>query len=287
MEYLKNNALGVLGTIVGLLGIILSVYFYTASKQSRELAFIAGPNHTIFSGNTSFFDPGIKIISSSTGKEIDSNIYLNEITIWNNGNSSIRKSNILKPLKINYPHSTRVIGAFVIEQTRQDILNANVIFTENSNSLIVSADIMEPGDGFKTQVVYASNEPKQASLEGTIEGVKNFDSEENITNANLVYGIGKLIIIIFLILAVFLAIALLISGFEWSIQKFFPKKSEEIIRKLGSLISYSWIFFLIVIIVAFMVSLAYSFADKSAKESLPRMKTVRAELAPSDQTDID
>lgn len=287
MDFLKRNFLGVLGTAVGILGIILSMYFYAASKQSREIAFITGPNHTVFSDSASFFDPGIKIISSKTGKEIDSNIYLNELTVWNKGNTSIRKTNILKPLKITYPQTTRIIGAFIIEQTRQDIVNATSSFTENSNTISISADILEPEDGFKIQIIYVNTTPQEAKLEGTIEGVKDFYTEKRITRENILFGFGKLALIIFLILAAFLMAALAMSGLEWIIKKLYPEKSKAIIEKLGNMVSYLWIIFLFTITIATIARLAYSFAENSAKESAPRMKTIRAELAPPNVTSPD
>ena len=72
-----------------------------------------------------------------------------EIAFWNKGQLSIKKNNILKEIKLEYPSDVEVIDAFISSTTRPDIVNATESHKQGDNKVSLDFDIIEKDDGFK------------------------------------------------------------------------------------------------------------------------------------------
>jgi hypothetical protein len=101
-------------------------------------------------------EPPIKIVSPD-GKEITSPVYDIEVSIWNGGSEPINRDKIRRPVILTFPHVESFLGFRVLHQNPNDGLTI-VSNSSSPASLKVSWDYMDPGQGFKIAVVFATTE---------------------------------------------------------------------------------------------------------------------------------
>lgn len=271
MDFMKKNWLGVIGLIVGVLGMILSYYFYSLSLLHREPVVIETNNFSIFSSPKGVPARGYSFIAKPSLKEITKNVYFHELAIWNKGNLAIKKDNILKEIYLEYPEGVEVIDAFISSATRQDIINASEKHTSGGRTIHVSFDILEKGDGFTIQAIYASDKKIPAVINGSIEGVTKFSTQDDLTKENIYFGIGKLLFIFFCLLAIIFGIGFASISLSWVIKKFSPKHSETIKNISGQIFKYLFNATLVIIVTFALISMVKGFAEKEGKSSIPIM----------------
>ncbi len=104
----------------------------------------------------------------------DVDITAAQVAIWNSGDESIRKENILKEVVIYTKPSVRILEASISNYSRElDIIKFNI--TEAPELLEigevpVSWSILETGDGATAQLIYLGSTDVQIFVEGSIEG---------------------------------------------------------------------------------------------------------------------
>lgn len=269
-EYLKNNWLGILGLIVGLFGIVLSYFFFIFSQQMREPVVISTKNFAIFSSPEGLSSDKFAVVKKPEYKEINKNIYVNEIAFWNKGRQSIKRENILKSIYISYDKNVEIIDAFITESTRPEIVNA--IINQSSNNLNLDFDILEKNDGFKIQVIYVSENKQDFKIQGNIEDTFNFESESDLTLDNIYIGIVKIILSIFVFLVIIFCIGLVIRGFGWVSSKILNDMKGTVIKRF---VSQVFTFVMPIIFIGFVVIsiglIAYNIAKNEIKDSVPQM----------------
>ena len=165
----SHPAFNFIGLIVGILGLFFGFYFYNAAKIYPQLVAYTLPVKTtiVKSGQAS----EIKTIYKD--KEINTDVTAAQIAIWNQGNASIKKENILKPIIISTQNNTPILEATIRKSTREDVTKLTLNSEEIQNGrLTVSWNILEQNDGGVIQVVYAGNSETTIGVEGTIEGQK-------------------------------------------------------------------------------------------------------------------
>lgn len=163
---LSNPIFGILGCMASILSIYLAFYFYSASKETRELSYYISPLYSV--AYKADILPQLSV--TYEGKEIVDDVNVMRIVVWNNGKQSIKRDNILVPLTINLGDKARILECNVIKSSRE-IVNVEIDSMKYMHGVaLVLWDIFEQDDGAVIEVTYTGD--AKHSISGVIEGQK-------------------------------------------------------------------------------------------------------------------
>jgi hypothetical protein len=123
--------------------------------------------------------PKIRVVDEQ-GSLIESNVYLIEMTLWNQGDLPIEPSDIRVPIRIILNPCARILDSKIVEQNYSEIANFRVNevshTSDNPDSRAVAIiwDHFDPGFAVKLQIVYAGMEEAKSEISGYIVGIKKF-----------------------------------------------------------------------------------------------------------------
>ena len=164
LRFLINNR----GSILGILGIILAIYFYAVSRTSRDLVYFVHPVKTavVQANQTS------KISVQLEGEPVTEEVSAAQIAIWNNGKESIREENLLTSglLFVETGEDNPIIEAKVLKVTRDKVVN--LILDQSKigvGQLGVKWAILEQHDGAILQLIYLGDNETQITASATVE----------------------------------------------------------------------------------------------------------------------
>jgi len=269
---MKSGLWNFLSLAIGVVGVALAVYFNLINQKEREPAFLTTKGLLVYASQSNIEAPKYRMVWADEGgeKPIVDNVYVQELAFWNKGKLPIEKRDILTPLGFKYPDGVVVIDAFVSESNRALVVKPTVDF--DGREVGFSFDILEMGEGFKVQVVFASPDYVKPGIHGDIKGVREFDSKSELTKENLIYGIAMVALWVGALVLIIFAAALFVDRFDALVKKFAPRKEEKIkavLDKMGSVFG-AIIFVLIVLVVATVK--VYDFAESEANNSIPDME---------------
>ncbi|HEW79214.1 MAG TPA: hypothetical protein ENH34_04515 [Phycisphaerales bacterium] len=164
-----SNPLGILSLFIGLIGIVLAIYFHNAARENRKLRLYLNQatNIIVKSGETSNLSVSFK------GERVTSDVTARQVAIWNAGKKSIKLNNILKPVVLN-TGGCQILEANVMKESREGIVNTKLDASEfESGNMGISWDILEEDDGCIIQLIYAGGPDIPIEVKGVIEGQKN------------------------------------------------------------------------------------------------------------------
>lgn len=164
--FFSNPLVGIIGSIASIVGTVLAIVFYLNGKNERDLTYFVHPvKSTITSIND---ESGFSI----KYKELDikGDVSTAQIAFWNNGDQSIRRENILKPLRFILEDNSPILEARLRKKSRE-IVDIHLI-TENISKGILEVDwnILERNDGGVIQIIYNSNPDIEIIGEAIVEG---------------------------------------------------------------------------------------------------------------------
>jgi len=164
----------VVGLIVGVLGIGLSIYFYTESKMYRELTYYVYPI------KTSIFRKGesSKLDILVDNERRDSDITGVQISIWNRGNQSIRENDLLLPIRILTKPQVEIIDFKTTHKSR-DVIGFSHDSDREFGEIFLNWRILERNDGISVQIIHLGDENIQFLVDGVIEGQKSISGLES------------------------------------------------------------------------------------------------------------
>ena len=163
---------GIVGTVGTLVGVVLSVYFYQASKIKPLLTFGVHPLKTELQRPD--YDKELGFIYK--GKPVDSeSITSVQVSIWNAGTRSIRDSDVLDPFRLVMPDGSAILSVRV-KKTGRPICGFERLDNQEdykSGTCRLKWLILEPGDGVVLQIIYAGSARRDPTLEGVVEGQRD------------------------------------------------------------------------------------------------------------------
>lgn len=203
---------GWLGTVVGLIGIILAILFYLRSKRKSKLAFQSDHVSLVGRPGAAFPDEVEIRFSGNTVPRISANT----IVIWNCGDQTIRGADLVNkdPLRLEVPDTDRILKFTVLKQTRG--VNAWNFDQSNTNKLNLTFDYLDPGDGISLEIIHTAS-GNDLDVTGTIKGIpkglhnygRTFRSVYR-RRTNIPFPLRQPRVIFFI--AVFLGIVLMLFG---------------------------------------------------------------------------
>ncbi|MDO6468706.1 hypothetical protein Q4498_11335 [Neptunomonas phycophila] len=192
--WIRKNWLGLIGVVIGLVGLAASYYFYNLSVKEREPILLEEPFRSLLIEADSVKDFPLKVVNPD-GTVLEKDVSSMRFYFWNSGSEPIKNLHVLKPLQLLLSDSdVQIIDLRILSITRPDIVNPHIGLATNKTNLIdINFDILEKGDGFLFQVLYAGNHDAETKLQGTIEGVKYILSNDDIASYHFYKSILLLI----------------------------------------------------------------------------------------------
>lgn len=163
LDAVSDRMIGVAGTALGVLGIVLSVYYYHKGRAVAVPRYYLTDRFLLSPRGTNF-----EISYSST--PVVESVRRVTLAIWNGGSRIIERTDIASAdkLRLVLPERSRVLEIEAAEVSRPAI---NFQVNEDKDGLLIDFDFLDPGDGAMFHVIYERPDPSEgASLAGTIKG---------------------------------------------------------------------------------------------------------------------
>lgn len=194
----KGNILNIIGFLIGILGIVLSVYYYELSKREKEPTFIIDPIKFIILKSSSTHLAPIKILTLDSS-EIKGDVTSLTFYFWNKGKEPLKSEDMLTDINLFLSHNAKIIDFKILKSSR-DVCKISLI-KQSTDSLKLNFKILEENDGFTGQIIFEGSELTQLNIAATIVGVKKISDFA----ASDYYVLGKTIANILLgIVAIFM-----------------------------------------------------------------------------------
>jgi hypothetical protein len=165
MRLFSHPLVGMTGTVAGVLGLVLSVYFYVQSDKKPDFVCLVNPAQAVV----------VKTGESSAlhvffgDRELKSDVTAAQVAIWNRGNESIRPENILDQVTLCTNPQVPILEAVVRKKSRS-VVDVSLDQSKLSSGVVgVKWNILEQGDGAIVQLVYAGPPSTQIQITGVIE----------------------------------------------------------------------------------------------------------------------
>jgi len=168
MKFFSKPYVGIAGTAASIIGVLLAVYLYVASRETRELVYLVNPAKSIIvaSGQSSVLSVRVR----DTGQEIVGDVTAAQVAFWNEGHQSIRPHNMLRPLVIKVGDGAAVLEARIVKMSR-DVIGLALDTTRAADgTIVVMWEILEHNDGGVIQLVFAGDANIPIAATGIIEG---------------------------------------------------------------------------------------------------------------------
>lgn len=156
--------LAVGGFVVGIAGLV-----YARTVQPRK--------------SLAYKTSGIRLISDAGGalpKEVKvyyddkplENLTMSEILIWNNGNQTIKREDIvqLNPLRVEVTKGHAILKVQLEHPTRKEIAFKAQPHEEDQIQLLLTFDFLDQNDGVRFQILH-TDQQKTPKIAGTITGI--------------------------------------------------------------------------------------------------------------------
>lgn len=146
----SNPVFKIIVSFASIIGPILAAYFYFASVETRHLVCFVHPAKA----NVVKAEQSSRLHIELDGKKVVRDVTAVQIALWNEGEKSIRKENMLKPLVISTSPANPIIEARIQKVTR-DVVDLTLTTDEIHNGYLkVNWKILEQNDGAILQLIY-------------------------------------------------------------------------------------------------------------------------------------
>ncbi|TLG77015.1 hypothetical protein [Methylocystis sp. B8] len=165
---IDNLSPGWVGSLIGIIGILIGLIFYFRSRQRARL--VCQKSALRLLGHKHIELPS-EISVNFRGREIP-RLARAALVIWNDGEKTISGDEIVShdPLRIEVDQYGEVLSAVVVKSTRKVISACVEPVTNPCNRAIIKFEFLDPGDGFVCEVLHTA-EKKLPYLNGTIKGI--------------------------------------------------------------------------------------------------------------------
>ena len=175
MEFLKTIfSQGWISSLIGIIGIIIGLLFYRASRIGPRLVYQLRASRLI----------GLKEQELPKEAEIvfkgKSVLRLTKahIVFWNAGKATLDGEKIVTgdPLRLEFNEGTEVVKVRIPKRTRKANNFTARVDPDSANKVICGFDYLDPGDGAVIELLHTDEErhPKiQGSIRGLLKGVSN------------------------------------------------------------------------------------------------------------------
>lgn len=166
-----------IGTSIALIAMYVSYIFFVESTKSREPIFLIDSNRAEILSSERLGKAPIRVLKLD-GSEIHSNLYVLRFYFWNRGKESIRRANVLEPLRVvSTDSATEILQAKILGISRSlTKLKMVPVDSLRTKSFLLDFDILDTDDGATCQIIYQGTSGAVFNLSGAIEGVHSIQT---------------------------------------------------------------------------------------------------------------
>jgi len=162
-----------IGTIIGIIGIVLAVIFYFKSKPVSRINYQTSNLKII--GNISLKLPTDFEVTLS-GEKIES-LYKSQVIIWNGGTTTLYGKDIVEeePLRVVFDKDTIIFNVAVVGESRKANKFNATVDDANKDVVKLSLDYLNRNDGVLLEILHTEStvDPKViGELKGLSNGIK-------------------------------------------------------------------------------------------------------------------
>ncbi len=152
----------IISIVFGLLGIYIGIIGYI---KAPELTYYVGKPTLIIDSKKTTKD----IVIQYKNQKVTGNITARTITIWNDGELSIKKESIISALELNLLNDTKILQV-ILSSASNRIKNLRINEDQIELGIIgIDFDILEPDQPFSLDIIYSGDPSVEINLNGTIE----------------------------------------------------------------------------------------------------------------------
>jgi hypothetical protein len=169
LTFFSQPTIGIVATIITIISLPLSIYFFVRSDRYPELCVYMSPAKAVVVDKTAI--SRFKVLLG--GSEIKSDVTAAQVALWNQGKEPITRSNILQPIELRTSPSVPILEVS-IRKTSRDIIHVDLDRSQMENGVVtVSWNILEQGDGGVLQFVYAGGASVNIEATGVVVGQRS------------------------------------------------------------------------------------------------------------------
>ena len=184
------------GFVVGIIGIVLAIYFYYAGRTEPKLILLLHPIRSPIVQTGRLSDLSVSL----HGKPINGDLTAAQFILWNSGKAPVRHEDILKPIILMTASNCPIYEA-TIRNVSRDVVGFQLVTNDMaSGRLGFDWKILEHNDGASIQILYGGSQ-KLAFLENgaTVVGQRFIPFQIlNVSNTNLKQEVGATVVLGFL-----------------------------------------------------------------------------------------
>jgi hypothetical protein len=170
----NNELLTLGGLIIGLIGIILAIYFFVKSKKLKKKNYQLKSFNLIHESVSDLPDLEVKY----KGNEVN-NLTITKIAIWNSGNQTINSQDLvdLDPLRIYGSEGIEVFDIEIIDVVESS--NDYQLIRENDYWKLVF-DYVDPEQGCGIVIYHSGKESSDILISGKLKGQGTIEQNDNV-----------------------------------------------------------------------------------------------------------
>lgn len=212
--------------IIGIFGILLSIYFYNENKINREPTYVVKSLQSILEYPLENASKYVVLLRADTEEPIEKSLYLQDVLVFNNGKQSIKNTDVLVPLKIQLPENAEIIDAYLVSVTRDKVVAPEIKLTLGSNQVPLDFKILEEKDGFQIRLIYLADDPALSTLEGEVEGVRDIQGFTDLKRDKLLGGTVIVFAAFLVVVLLFVLFLLVLDRIQKIAQRHLSKKTR-------------------------------------------------------------
>lgn len=148
-----NKIANSLGLIIGILGIVISIYIFYSTKTEKIITYyLSSESFKIFDNDLIEKSQKITLLRNDSIK-IKENVYLLTFSIWNSGNVTIDPEDVRKDLVIKFIGIKEILDYSILKEIDHEISKFNLNKISN-NSFQLRWKYFDPNDGLKIQLLF-------------------------------------------------------------------------------------------------------------------------------------
>jgi hypothetical protein len=151
--------IGVVGSLIGIIGICLAIFYGRKSEKRRIPTFVEQPGRDLLCRKILTAFPNF-LLTHGGQSLAGSDVVGFRVQFWNSGNLPILDGEILKPFTFSLPAECQILNTQLVMQSRDEV---KARITVSERTIALSFAVLEPDDGVNIQVIYAG--PTDAALD--------------------------------------------------------------------------------------------------------------------------
>jgi hypothetical protein len=175
--------------------IVFGYYFLIVGDKEREPTFYVDPVRTVIVDKTNAAEAPLRLLKPNNDT-IQSDVVSAYFYFFNQGKATIKRENIYAPLKVKLDTGAEILY-FKVLKTAREVCGIRLSKDSTNQFLNLDFNALEQNDGFVGQLIFEGRTDSPITIEGGIDGAKDFETE--LASINPVYFL--IAIVIFLVAA--------------------------------------------------------------------------------------